>query len=129
MRSNLIFLFPVLALTGCVTGPSLQSRMAAYIGDNAQSLVQNLGVPDKQITVNGVQYLAYVRRYQEIEPGYLAFGGYGPYGGPFYGSPYAGGFYGAGFPSQVNEFSCETTFLLKDDRVVSFSLRGNYCEG
>jgi hypothetical protein len=128
MRSNLIFLFPVLALTGCVTGPSLQSRMAAYIGDSTQSLVQNLGVPDKQITVNGVRYLAYVRHYQEIEPDDLAFGGgFGPYGG-FYGSPY-GGFYGDPFPRQVNEYSCETTFLLKDDRVVSFSLRGNYCEG
>jgi hypothetical protein len=125
MRSSFMFLLLVLALAGCVTGPSLQSRMAAYIGDNTQTLVQSLGVPDKQITVNGVQYLAYVRRYDAISPGYLAGGGYGPYGGPFYGSRYGGSFYD--FPPYVNEYSCDTTFLLKDDRVLSFTLRGNDC--
>jgi hypothetical protein len=125
MRSSFMFLLPVLALAGCVTGPSLQSRMAAYIGDNTQTLVQSLGVPDKQITVNGVQYLAYVRHYDAISPGYLAGGWYGPYGGPFYGSRYGGPFYD--FPPYVNEYSCDTTFLLRDDRVLSFTLRGNDC--
>jgi hypothetical protein len=124
MRSSFRFLLPVFALTGCATGPSLQSRMAAYIGDNTQTLVQSLGVPDKQITVNGSQYLAYVRRYDVLSPGYLSFGG-GGYGGPFYGSGFGGPFYD--FPPYVSEYSCETTFLLRDDRVLDFTMRGNDC--
>ena len=125
MRSSIMFVLPVFVLTGCATGPSLQSRMAAYIGDNTQTLVQGLGVPDKQITVNGVQYLAYEQSYTQV-PGYIGFGGvYGSYGGPFYGGRYGGPYYG--FPPYVNEYSCDTTFLLKDDRVLSFTMRGNAC--
>ena len=73
---QLMFLLPVFALAGCATGPSLQSRMAAYIGDNTQTLVQGLGVPDKQITVNDGQYLAYNRSYDEIMADDVYFGGY-----------------------------------------------------
>jgi len=124
MRSSFKFLLPVFALTGCATGPSLQSQMALYIGDNTQMLVQGLGVPDKKITVNGDQYLAYVRRYNVISPGALTFGG-GAYGGPFYGGGFAGPFYG--FPTYVTVYSCETTFLLREDRVLGFTMRGNDC--
>jgi hypothetical protein len=115
----------LLALAGCATGPSLESRMAAYIGASSQTLVQQLGVPDKQITVDGIQYLAYDRRRTVVSPG-LAMGGFGPYGGPFYG----GGFYGGPAfvsPPTVSVYSCETTFLLEKDHVVSFTLRGNDC--
>jgi hypothetical protein len=118
-------LVSMIGLAGCATQPSLQSRMAAYIGDSPQALVQSLGVPDKQITVNGVQYFAYVRHREEIEPNDLAFGG--PFG-PFYGPYYGGGFYNVAFPQQVQEYSCETTFLLKDERVFNFTLRGNDCD-
>jgi len=124
MRSSFRFLLPVFALTGCATGPSLQSQMAAYIGANTQTLVQSLGVPDKQITVNGSKYLAYVRRSSVVTPGYLSFGG-GAYGGPFYGQGFAGPFYD--FPPTVDEYSCETTFLLRDNRVLGFTMRGNDC--
>jgi hypothetical protein len=128
MRPTALFLLPLIALAGCATGPSLQSRMAAYIGDSPQTLVQSLGVPDKQITVNGVQYLAYDRHREEIEPDALDFGGFGGFGGPFYGPFYGGGFINAGLPRQVQEYSCETTFLLKDQRVFNFTLRGNDCD-
>ncbi len=122
MRHKLLLLTPVLALSACATGPSLQSRMAAYIGDDAQALVQGLGVPDKQITTNGVQYLAYVQHSYAVQPdGYF---GYGPYGGPWYGRGYYA--YDAGLPD-VQVYYCEITFLLKNDKVLTFTLRGNYC--
>ncbi len=118
-----IWFFAVLfALAGCATGPGLQSRMAAYIGASGETLVQNLGVPDKQITLNGVQYLAYVREQTTVlTPPPFFYGGYGG----FY-RPYAG-FYAYGLPSTVTVWRCDITFMLHADKVVSFTLRGNYC--
>jgi len=125
-----IFLMLPLLLAGCVTGPSLQSRMAAYTGATGETLVHDLGVPDKQISLNGVQYMAYVRQQTVIDPGPPIFvGGFGAYGfdgGPFWGAPY-GGFYSAGFPPSASVWRCETTFELHDDKVVGFTLRGNDC--
>ena len=122
MRRNLFVFLSLLALAGCATGPSLRTRMAAYIGADMQTLVQQLGVPDKQVTVNGVQYVAYDQWHQEFTPG----GWYGPYGGPFYGGFYPA-FYGGGLAPQVITYSCETTFMLKDGKVFNFTLRGNDC--
>src|ERR1700733_7837314 len=99
MQRQSMLLLPCLALGGCITGPSLQSQMAAYIGADPQTLVRTLGVPDKHVTVNNVQYFAYVT----ITQGY-----YGYYGGYYY--------------------SCETTFTVKDDRVVNVQLRGDACD-
>jgi hypothetical protein len=123
MRKFLFLFLPVLA-TACATGPSLESRTASYIGDSKAQLVQTLGVPDKQITAGGADYLAYDRHHLEFTPGFDAFGGFGNwYGGPYFGGP----IFDAGIPPQLIEQDCETTFLLRNDKVASFTLRGNDC--
>jgi hypothetical protein len=117
-----------LALAGCATGPSLQSRMAGFTGASTQTLVEHLGVPDKQITTNGTQYLAYnVRHSEELEGGF--YGPIGPYfGGGYYGAGFGGGFYDSSFPRPIDQYVCTTTFALRDDRVVGFTLKGNDCD-
>ncbi len=132
MSPRIMLLLPSLWLAGCATGPSLQSQMASYIGSSPQILVQKLGVPDKQITVSGVQYLAYDRHHEELDSDYATVGFGGPFGGPFDGGFYGRGFYGAGIygvggPQRIEQYSCETTFMLKDDKVYDFTLRGNDC--
>jgi hypothetical protein len=124
-----ILLLPLVALTACATGPGLQSRMASYTGASEQTLVEQLGVPDKQVTVNGVQYLAYDHRDIDVEPGFIGpIYGTGFYDGPFYGGGFGPGpFFDAGIPSRVNEIACETTFKLRDGKVISFTLRGDDC--
>jgi len=127
MRRHLLLL-PLLAATACATGPGLESRMASYTGASAQTLVQDLGVPDKQITVNGTQYLAYVRQREDIEPGINAIGGFGPlYGGPFWQPYYGDQVFNVAGSSSVVLWRCETTFALQHGKVVSFTLRGNDC--
>lgn len=120
----------LLLLGACATGPSVQSRLAAYTGASAETLVHNLGVPDKQITLNGVQYLAYSEHHTQISGG--ASYGFAPFfGGPFYGGGYYGGGYGSpffgGLPPELSEYSCDTTFLLRDNKVFGYTLRGNDC--
>jgi hypothetical protein len=122
---RLVFLLPLLAAAGCATGPSLESRMAAYTGASGETLVQDLGVPDKQISLNGVQYMAYVRQRAVVDPSPAIFVGGGFGGGPFWG-PFGGGIYDP-LPASVTVWRCETTFRLQDDKVVGFTLRGNDC--
>jgi hypothetical protein len=128
---KILFLIILVAGAGCATGPSLQVRMAAFNGASAQTLVTQLGVPDKQITVGGVQYLAYDQRHIEASPGFFTYSGYGPFNGfagpPVFDGGYGDAIYGAGIPARVNEVSCETTFMLKDGRVFNFTLKGDDC--
>lgn len=120
MRLRLAISLPLL-LAGCATGPSLQSKLAGYIGAPESVLVQQLGVPQRQIQVNGVNYLAYQVRYSAQNTYVGPYWGAGPYwGGPFWG-PYGP------LQQDVQIWSCEATFALKDDKVQSFSLRGNDC--
>jgi hypothetical protein len=127
MRRSLLISLSLLTLAGCATGPSLRSRMAAYIGADMQTLVQGLGVPDKRITVKGVQYVAYDQSHQEYAAGGYLGGWYGPYGGSFYGGGFYPQVYEAGLTPGIITYGCETTFVLKNDKVVSFTLRGNDC--
>ncbi|NNM58180.1 hypothetical protein [Acidocella sp.] len=120
-----ILAFVVLA--GCATGPSLQTRMAAYIGADEQTLVNQFGVPDKQITVNGTTYLAYEQRRAVSVPGAYLGGVYGPYAGPWFGGGFYPPVYDSMMPPRVLVYACETTFLLKGGKVVDFTLRGNDC--
>jgi hypothetical protein len=127
MKKVIFALLPLFSLAACATGPSLESRMAAYTGDTTTQLVESLGVPDKQITVNGVEYLAYVQRHEVLDPGFYGGGGfYGPYG---YGRPFYGAatFYDPGFPPEINDETCTITFVLKAGRVERFTLRGGDC--
>ncbi len=124
MRRAALLLLPLLA--GCATGPSLQTRMIAYMGAPEDRLVQSLGVPDKQITVSGISYLAYIRQQAQVQPSpIIGFGGpwgpWGPYG-------YGGGFAASSFPSQIQVWSCETTFTVKDGHVANVSFKGNDCD-
>lgn len=114
-------------LAGCATGPSLQTRMTAYIGAPEQTLVQALGVPDKQITVNGVQYLAYVRSAAQVAPNAADFG-FAPWGGPYWGGPFYGGGFGVGLPQNIEVWSCETIFSVKAGRVWDVAFKGNDCD-
>jgi hypothetical protein len=121
MRRAFLLLLPLLA--GCATGPSLQTRMISYMGAPEDKLVQSLGVPDKQITVNGVTYLAYIRQTAQVQPSPIV--GFGPWGGPY--GPYYGGFYGATLPSTIQVWSCETTFTIQSGHVANVTFKGNAC--
>ncbi len=118
-------LFLTSMLTGCATGPNLESQLAAYIGAPEATLVQKLGVPEKEITVNNFTYLAYEIRHQtQLQPtGYL-------WGGPYWGGwgPYPYTIAQPLTPQTIQVSSCEVTFVLGDGKVKSFTLRGNDCQ-
>ena len=123
MRNRLLkfALVGLLAMAGCAYDPAIRTaRLQPFIGQPVTVLVANLGVPSRIYETGGVQFLAYVERRVDYLPGTPA-----DYP-PGYGWPYAPYGYG-GFPPQVVEYTCETTFAVVQDRVASFSFRGNAC--
>jgi hypothetical protein len=116
MRRNLPVAISFLALLGCATQPSLQSRMSVYIGADERTLVQQFGVPDKMATVNGVRYLAYNWQRVEVDNNGA------PYGW-FFPSDFESGLY----PRVINQQPCEMIFLLREHKVFNFAVRGRDC--
>jgi len=118
MRRTLLVL--ALLLGGCVNQlAQREAFLSQFVGKPDSVLVQQLGVPTRSFTTNGVQYLAYTESRVDIIPGMPAY----PYawGAPFWG------WYGGGFPPQVVNLTCETTFAVTGGIVRSFTLRGNAC--
>jgi hypothetical protein len=111
----------LVSLAGCATGPSLATRLQAYVGQPETALVQGLGVPNRTITTGGIKFLAYDWQSSAVIPGQPAFaawgwGGFGPWGGGFYAPP------------TVVVTGCEATFQMTPaDTVAAFTLRGNAC--
>lgn len=116
-----MYLLPIAVLAGCATGPGLQARMSAYVGATPKTLVTQLGVPDKQISVGGVQYLAYVHHEEDPLQPYnyvtLTPGGVYPY--PFYDVNLA--------PAE-GPVDCETTFAVQADKITDVKFRGSDCD-
>jgi hypothetical protein len=112
----------LLFLAGCEIGPSLATRLQAYVGQPETVLVQGLGIPNRTITSGGIKFLAYDWQSSTIIPGSPGFVGYG--WGAF--GPWGGGW--APVPPVVVTTGCEATFQLTPaDTVAAFTLRGNAC--
>jgi hypothetical protein len=114
-----VLLVPALLLAGCVNQlAQRQAFLSQFIGHPDSELVQQVGVPTRTYETDGVKYLAYDESRVQIVP---AVPPYGP--GPWW----AYGSYGGGFPPQVINLSCETTFAITGGVVKSYALHGNAC--
>jgi hypothetical protein len=87
-----------------------------FVGHPDSELVRKLGVPTRTYETRGVKYLAYSESRLEFMPPLP------PYAGP----PWWLGAYGAA-PPQVVNLVCETTFVVADGIVKSYTLHGNAC--
>jgi hypothetical protein len=124
MRPISAVLLASLLLSGCVASgiAQRQAELATFVGAPEADLVRSFGVPARTYDTGGKRFLAYTDRRLDVLPG--GYGGFG-YGGFGYGGGRFG--YGGGFPADVVERVCETTFELDGGRVSSATLRGNAC--
>lgn len=114
-----VMLVLALFLAGCTDQLARrQASLNLLVGHPEQELVGQLGVPTRTYETGGLKYLAYDESRVDIVPSLPP---YGP--GPWW---YYGG-YGGGFPPQVVNLVCETTFAVADGVVKSYTLRGNAC--
>ncbi|MGC1408616.1 MAG: hypothetical protein WA864_06705 [Acetobacteraceae bacterium] len=110
----------LLVLTGLMAGcadqlAARQAYLSRFVGQPEDMLVQQMGVPARTYETTGVKYLAYNERQVDIVPAFPSYG------------PFFTGWYGGGFPPQVIDLQCETTFEVSAGTVRSFTLRGNAC--
>ncbi len=101
---------------GCVNGlAAREAFLSRFVGQPESVVVQQMGVPTRTYETGGVKYLAYSEHRIDIIPAYPSY------------SPFFPGWYAGGFPTQVIEQRCETTFEVADGTVKAFTLRGNAC--
>lgn len=110
----------LLVLAGLVAGcvdqlAAREAYLSRFVGQPESAVVQQMGVPTRSFETGGVRYLAYNEHRINLIPTFPSY------------SPFFTGWYGGGFPSQVVELRCETTFEVADGTVKAFTLRGNAC--
>ena len=120
----------VTVLAGCAyPNPAHVAALDAMVGKPEQTLIQTFGVPSRSYDTGGHRYLAYTHSRIETIPGTPGFGPWG--GGGYWGGGWGGGWGGwggyGGFPPEIVQRDCETTFNLQNHVVLSWSLRGNAC--
>lgn len=120
MPRSLLIGLCLLTLTGCVNPAERRAEreaiLGAYVGQSESDLVRELGVPARVFEAGGHRFLAYIERRTEVLPGYAPF------------APYRSGFgYGAGFPPEIIQRACETTFEVVSGKVSAYAVRGSAC--
>jgi hypothetical protein len=114
---RLILLLPLL-LAACAQGPTLQERLSVWIGRSELDLVTEFGVPNRILELEGRRFLQYEQR--RTVP--VAVPDYGPWYGPW--GP-RGGFWPP--PPSYAVVGCDVTFVIRQERVESFTFRGQGC--
>jgi hypothetical protein len=114
-RRLLPFLLLVLLAACAAPGPTLDQRMSVYIGQGEGELVSGLGVPVRTYEADGRRFLQFEQERTISLPG-------DPFGYGYYGwrRPWT-------VPSSYAVVKCELTFAVRQNRVESFSFRGEGC--
>jgi hypothetical protein len=118
-----LFLATALLLAACSNGADRTAFLNTLVGQSQSELVRRIGVPTRSFVADGRTFLAYdeERSSTAYSGGTLFFGGFGGFHGGGFG-------YGAGLPTEIVPRRCETTFEIINDRVATWSLRGNACD-
>lgn len=109
----------LLAAGGCATGPTLDQRLATFVGRPEADVVAALGVPVRTYEAGGRKFLQFESRRSVAvaePPGY--------YGGPW---GWRRGYYWAPPPQTYAVVGCDVTFALRDGLVEGFTFRGDGC--
>ena len=131
---------PLLVLAGCaVPSPAQRRLLDSMVGKPPVDVVRAFGVPTRTYSTDGHTFLAYIDHESGYTPGTpgWGWGGYGWDGGwggggwggggwGGYGLGYGGGF-GGGIPPSYYSTTCQTTFEVSDDKVASWTIRGDGC--
>ncbi len=111
-----ILLVVIGTLAGCTDQLAARRAFLSHlVGQPETALVQQMGVPTRSYETGGTKFLAYDEHRIDIIPAFSTYG------------PYFMGWYGGGFPPQVVDYQCETTFEVREGTVQAFTLRGNAC--
>lgn len=111
MKRWLVAVIFILSVTGCATQANYESRLDLWKGASEKKLIDAWGIPQGSYVSNdGVKYLIYSYVRNTSTPTML----------PNLLLPF-------GLPGRTSQESCQTTFIVKDERVIGWKIQGNDC--
>jgi len=121
-KRRLLFAFVVIALAGCATTANYEKILNSWVGATELELVRKWGPPQQTYEAGGHKFLAYANTRNVYIAGTA----------PSYTTTYIGktAYTNSvgGSPAQNINMSCQTTFEIADEKVVSWQWKGNDCK-
>ncbi|WP_312105541.1 hypothetical protein [Pygmaiobacter massiliensis] len=108
-------------LAGCATSAKYEAVLDSWIGSSELEIVRSWGPPAQAYETGGRKFLVYTSSRNVVLPGTAPTYTTNVVGNTAYTNSYGG------TPAQNLAFSCETTFELSKETIVSWSYRGNDC--
>lgn len=110
-----------LSVAGCATTAKYESVLGSWIGSSELDLVRSWGPPANSYETGGTKFIVYSSSRNVQLAGTAPTYTTNVIGNTAYTNSYGG------TPAQNIAFSCETTFELQNEIIVSWSYRGNDC--
>lgn len=119
---NLLFVLFILLISGCATTEGYRKIIASWVGSTEIDLIRNWGAPQHSYQSEDSNFIVYNSFRSVYIPGTTPTYTTTVIGNTAYTNTTGGS------PAQNLQYSCETTFEIKDKKVVSWSFRGNDCK-
>jgi hypothetical protein len=116
--TSIVFIF---VLAGCATTANYEKMLDSWVGATELDLIRQWGAPVQAYESSGRKFLVYNSQRNVFIPGVQPTYTTTMIGNTAYTSA------AGGTPAQNVALSCQTTFELLDDEIVSWSWRGNDC--
>ncbi len=108
-------------LSGCASEKKYLAVVTSWVGAPETSLVRSWGPPSNVYTTGDTKFLVYQSSRSIVVPGTAP-----TYQTTFVGNTAYTTAYGGTPPSQI-DLGCQTTFEVRNGKIVDFSYRGNDC--
>ena len=122
MKKILASVLLLLVLTGCATTANYEKNLASWVGASELDLVRNWGPPQQIYEAGGRKFLLYTNERSVFIPGTAPSYTTNVIGNTAYTRRVGGS------SAQHVNLSCQTTFELENERIVSWRWQGNSCK-
>lgn len=112
----------VLVLAGCATTENYEKILGSWIGRPIAALIDSWGPPDGEFVNDSTRYLTWNRSETVFVPGTAPTYRTTMIGNTAYTNTVPG------TPSYNVNYSCKTTFMVRDGYVVNWRWAGNHCK-
>lgn len=122
MRKAIAIVATLLISAGCATTANYEKILESWVGDTELNLIRKWGPPLQSHEVGGSKFLVYSSSRTLYLPGVAPTYTTTVIGNTAYTKPVGG------TPGQNIGFSCQTTFEISGERIVSWRWQGNDCK-
>ncbi|WP_223433293.1 hypothetical protein [Pseudomonas sp. GL-B-26] len=119
--SRLSIVILTLMLSACATTAKYEKILDTWVGEDELNLVRKWGPPQQSYETSGHRFLVYSNVRNVFVPGQAPTYQTSVIGNTAYTNTYGGS------PAMNVNLSCTTTFEIADEKITTWSYRGNNC--